>query len=274
MISAKVPPSRSKRNSSRKLIFQFTIEQKSLSSSVSSAFLWVHKRKSKHYKQNEKTLHLEAHDVKSHRGAAEIPISRVMKTKLKAKKSGSEWVMVDVKEIVQHWFNKKTQQHESSNATDSAVRAIVISCLDCDSNTSQLISSRGRLRPFLVIEFEKSRKLNRKKRNAPIDCEGPRPTACCRQSFYVNFTKIGWDWIILPEGFHANFCEGSCESPISLLYGYSLILQEMNRKNLTPIPMCCTPSKMSALSILYFDYHEHIIKTDVSDMRVDECGCS
>lgn len=43
-----------------------------------------------------------------------------------------------------------------------------------------------------------------------VDCDaGGNSSSCCRESFYVNFTHIGWDnWIIQPAGYYANFCKG------------------------------------------------------------------
>lgn len=207
--------------------------------------------------------------MKSHRGDTEVPINRVMRTKLKSKKGGSGWVEVDVKDILKQWFNKTAQQYDSSNTTDSNIRVIEISCLDCESETAHLISSRGRLRPFLVIDLEKPR--SRQKR--AVDCKGPA-RQCCRQELYVNFAKIGWDWILYPAGFRANYCEGSCHSHGSPINGYSYMVQEMTRRGLSQFSICCTPSQMSGVSMLYFDRDENIIKRDVPDMRVDSCGCS
>lgn len=221
---------------------------------------------------NGKTLHLEAHDMKSHSDDTEIAVSRVLRTKVKAEKSGSEWVVVDVKDIVQLWFNKTSQQYKSSNATDSDIRTIEISCLDCEPEAGHLISSRGRLRPFLVIDLDKQRTLNRRKRS--LECKG-KAVECCLRSLYVNFTKIGWDWILYPEGFYANFCDGECNRRIyPLNNGYVYMLQEIKKKNMAQtFKICCSPTKMSGLSLLYFDRDEMVIKGDVPNMRVDSCGC-
>ncbi len=60
-----------------------------------------------------------------------------------------------------------------------------------------------------------------------VDCNG-NSSACCRESFHVNFTTIGkeledlkvshlhlfclligWDnWILQPIGYYANYCKG------------------------------------------------------------------
>ena len=263
---AKVPSSRSKRNSSRKLIFQFKLEQSSLSSSVPSAFLWLHMRKSKRHQLSGKLLHIEALSKKTEREDIKVTKTRVKKEK----KSGSGWIVVDVKNILQHWFNKTAPYF---NATER-LHTLEISCQDCETEVNHLISSRGRLRPLLVIDLEKPKTLSRRRRQ-PIDC-GVRATECCRRSLTVNFTKIGWDWIIFPEEFNANYCEGSCAGQSSPSNTYSFILQELSRKSQNPVKvsMCCTPLKMSPLSLLHFDNDSNLLKTDLSNMKVDTCGCS
>lgn len=268
---AKVPPSRSKRNSSAKLTFQFKVEQNSLSSSVPSALLWMHIRKSRQVEINGKFLHIQARGKETNRGNMEAQDVKVAKSKVKKeKKSGSGWIVIDVKDIVQHWFNKTAPYF---NATERPVHALEISCQDCETETSHLISSRGRLRPFLVIDLEKPKTLSRKKRNSRV-CTSDT-TECCRESLYVNFTEIGWDWIIFPKGFRADYCKGTCENQISPFNAYSYMLQEMARSNKGPkFSICCTPSKMSDLSLIHFDSDENIVKNDLPSMRVEGCGCT
>lgn len=192
-----------------------------------------------------------------------------MTTKVKEEKNESEWVVADVKDIVQLWFNKTAQQCESSNASDSAIFTIEISCVDCESEAGHLISSRGRLRPFLVIDLDKPRTLNRKKRQA-LTCKG-RAVECCRQELYVDFTRIGWDWIAMPRGFYANFCDGECRARSPPFHNYHYVLQQMNQPDLMKV--CCAPSKMLGLSIVYFNSDHDLVKTDLPDMRIDECTC-
>ena len=194
-----------------------------------------------------------------------------MKTRVKKeKKSGAGWIVVDVKDILQHWFNKTAPYF---NATER-LHTLEISCQDCETEVNHLISSRGRLRPLLVIDLEKPKTLSRRRRQS-IDC-GEDSGECCRRRLFVNFTKIGWNWILYPSGFYANYCEGSCQSKISPLNTHSFILQELSRNNKLPLQfsICCTPSKLSPLSLVYFDDDANILKTDLSNMMVSACGCS
>jgi len=90
----------------------------------------------------------------------------------------------------------------------------------------------------------------------------------------VNFKKIGWDWIIFPEGFHANFCDGTCNGIVDPFYSYPYLLQEVSRANKQErVSICCTSTKMSAISVLHFNDDERVMKIDVPNMRVDACGC-
>ena len=274
VFAAKVPPSRSKGNSSGKLIFHFKLDQNTLTSWVPSAFLWLHMRKSNRHKLNGKFLHIEALYKKSEKERTDIPGIRVIRSRMKKeKKSGSGWIIVDIKDVVKHWFNKTALQY---NATDRAVRTLKISCKDCESDISRLISSRGRLRPFLVIDLQKPKSPNRKKRGMEHKCT-ENQVDCCWRSLYINFTKIGWDWILMPKGFDARFCSGRCSN--DRLSNYGAVLRKFISKNpqrsISP-PMCCTPTKMSTLSMLYFDADdsEQIVKKDAPNMKVESCGCS
>lgn len=61
---------------------------------------------------------------------------------------------------------------------------------------------------YLRVEYDDIQ-LNRKKRSVDCDAAG-NSSSCCRESFYVNFTTIGWDnWILQPPGYHASFCKGN-----------------------------------------------------------------
>ena len=40
------------------------------------------------------------------------------------------------------------------------------------------------------------------------------------------------------------------------------------------LSMCCSPKKLTAISMLYLDGSGAIMKTDLNEMVVEECGCS
>uniref|UniRef100_A0A3P8WEA9 Inhibin subunit beta Ab n=1 Tax=Cynoglossus semilaevis TaxID=244447 RepID=A0A3P8WEA9_CYNSE len=95
--------------------------------------------------------------------------------------------------------------------------------------------------------------------------------------------EIGWnDWIIAPSGYHANFCEGDC--PIQLtghsqssLSFHTAIINHYRlgaRGPLENVRSCCVPTRFRAVSMLYYDKEQKIVKKDIKNMVVDECGCS
>lgn len=135
---------------------------------------------------------------------------------------------------------------------------------------------RRHFRPFLVLTTE-SRSKHRGRRHA-YNCEdGIRQ--CCKQSLYVNFEELGWnDWIIYPRGYYANYCMGECvqmRTPDMLAYFHSHVLEEYRIKNpYASITPCCAPTKLSSISLIYFDQNRHIIKADLPKMVVNECGCT
>uniref|UniRef100_A0A8B9KN04 Bone morphogenetic protein 6 n=1 Tax=Astyanax mexicanus TaxID=7994 RepID=A0A8B9KN04_ASTMX len=73
---------------------------------------------------------------------------------------------------------------------------------------------------------QKSRQQNRSRSNHPQEApRGPghtdynssdQKTACRKHELYVSFRELGWqDWIIAPEGYAANYCDGECSFPLN-----------------------------------------------------------
>lgn len=111
---------------------------------------------------------------------------------------------------------------------------------------------------------------HRTKRHLAKDCrENDRQSRCCRYPLRVDFRKFGWDWIIAPDIYEAYYCAGEC--PIGFLpkhphtYIYSLS---------SSYSTCCSPRKLSPLSLLYFDDNKNVIHSIIPNMAVEKCGCS
>ncbi|XP_037075804.1 inhibin beta chain-like, partial [Pollicipes pollicipes] len=119
----------------------------------------------------------------------------------------------------------------------------------------------------------------RRVRRAALDC-GARVTHCCRQRLYVSFQELGWDdWILFPSGYYANYCLGNCASRTPdtfrnfhthVIEGYRVVTGGHGLDGFNP---CCAPTKLSPMSLLYFDADKNIIKRDLPKMVVEECGC-
>lgn len=127
---------------------------------------------------------------------------------------------------------------------------------------------------------------SRSRRGAAEECEDGRrrQRGCCRRSLYVAFKDIGWsDWIIAPPGYQAHYCQGQCSlvGAAGAAGGagsfHGAVLAHLRLRGSGPpggMRSCCVPTRLRPLSLLYYDQEQNIIKRDVQDLVVEECGCS
>ncbi|MEQ2298797.1 hypothetical protein AMECASPLE_009053 [Ameca splendens] len=100
---------------------------------------------------------------------------------------------------------------------------------------------------------------------------------CRKVDLHVDFHQIGWgSWIVFPKRYNAYRCEGSCPSPLgeglnptNHAYMQSLLKHYHPDRVVSP---CCTPTKMSPMSMLYYENGEMLLRHH-EDMIVVECGC-
>ncbi|KAF7692827.1 inhibin subunit beta Ab [Silurus meridionalis] len=137
-------------------------------------------------------------------------------------------------------------------------------------------------RPFLMVVLHPAEERQHRRNKRGLECEG-NMRACCKRHFYVNFKEIGWsDWIIAPSGYHANYCEGECPGHAASMAGtalsfHSTVINHYRMRGYSPfagIRSCCVPTRFRAMSMLYFNEEQKIIKKDIQNMIVEECGCS
>lgn len=137
-------------------------------------------------------------------------------------------------------------------------------------------------RPFLVVVLRTREDPMQRRVKRGLECDG-KMRVCCKRQFYVNFKDIGWnDWIIAPSGYHANYCEGDCPNHMVSLSGSSLsfhstVINHYRMRGYSPfqnIKSCCVPTRLRAMSMLYYNEEQKIIKKDIQNMIVEECGCS
>ncbi|XP_076838124.1 inhibin subunit beta Ab [Brachyhypopomus gauderio] len=137
-------------------------------------------------------------------------------------------------------------------------------------------------RPFLMVALRPAEEARRRRAKRGLECDGKVRT-CCKRQFYVNFRDIGWnDWIIAPSGYHANYCEGECPSHVASVAGsalsfHSTVINHYRMRGYSPfssIRSCCVPTRLRAMSMLYYNEEQKIVKKDIQNMIVEECGCS
>ncbi|XP_059200719.1 inhibin subunit beta Ab [Centropristis striata] len=137
-------------------------------------------------------------------------------------------------------------------------------------------------RPFLMVALRPGEEATQRRVKRGLECDG-KIRLCCKRQFYVNFKDIGWnDWIIAPSGYHANYCEGDCPNHMASFSGSSLsfhstVINHYRMRGYGPFQntkSCCVPTRLRAMSMLYYNEEQKIIKKDIQNMIVDECGCS
>lgn len=110
----------------------------------------------------------------------------------------------------------------------------------------------------------------RKKRSAALDCgESDDEMRCCRYPLKVNFTTFGWNFIVAPQYFDAYFCNGECNVGYLEKYTHTHIASLS-----TSAKPCCSPQKLSPLTLLYFDVSMKLMYSTIPNMSVEKCSCS
>lgn len=191
-----------------------------------------------------------------------------------------------------HTFSVLAAVQAMLENVEDAVLSLRVSCPLCASAGATLFLMSSSLerkqqgqshRPFLVavVQQKDSGDLRRRKKRG-LECD-EEIQVCCKRQLYINFKDIGWnDWIIAPSGYHANYCEGECPSHVasiasSTLSFHSTVISHYRMRGYSPfqnLHSCCIPTRLRAMSMLYYNEEQKIIKKDIQNMVVEECGCS
>ncbi|XP_034428316.1 inhibin subunit beta Aa [Hippoglossus hippoglossus] len=203
---------------------------------------------------------------------------------------------VDTRRSGWHTFPVSAAVQALLESTESTTLSLRVSCPLCadagatvilvsgSSETSQRTNQREQShRPFLMaVVRQGDGSDSRRRRKRGLECDG-KVRVCCKRQFYVNFKDIGWnDWIIAPPGYHANYCEGECPSHVASITGstlsfHSTVISHYRMRGHSPfqnLRSCCVPTRLRAMSMLYYNEEQKIIKKDIQNMIVEECGCS
>ncbi|KAK1876679.1 Growth/differentiation factor 8 [Dissostichus eleginoides] len=188
---------------------------------------------------------------------------RVRSLKIEADASAGSWQSIDIKSLLQAWLRQPESNYSIEiNAFDSTGEDLAV--------TSAEPGEEG-LQPFIEVKILDNPK--RSRRDSGLNCdEDSSETRCCLYPLTVDFEEFGWDWIIAPKRYRANYCSGECEFMHLQQYPHAHLVNKANpRGSAGP---CCTPTKMSAINMLYFNRKEQIIYGKIPSMVVDHCGCS
>ncbi|CAL8387476.1 inhibin beta B chain [Gadus morhua] len=187
------------------------------------------------------------------------------------KRSG--WHTFPLSDAVRAVFSKGGRRQDLEVRCDGCETAGVLPVLVDAADPSH--------RPFLVVRARQGEGKHRIRKRG-LECDGSSGGLCCRQQFYIDFRLIGWnDWIIAPAGYYGNYCEGSCPAYMAGVPGsassfHTAVVNQYRMRGMSPgsVSSCCIPTKLSTMSMLYFDDEYNIVKRDVPNMIVEECGCA
>ncbi|XP_066544019.1 growth/differentiation factor 8 [Amia ocellicauda] len=235
----------------------FSFSPKIQPNRIVNAQLWIHLRPS----AEPATVFLQISRLKpATDGNRHI---RIRSLKLDVTAGTSSWQSVDVKQVLQVWLKQpETNRGIEINALDAKGKDLAV--------TSAEPGEEG-LQPFMEVKISEIPK--RMRRDSGLDCDENSPESrCCRYPLTVDFEDFGWDWIIAPKRYKANYCSGECEYMHLQKHPHHHLVNKANpRGSAGP---CCTPTKMSPINMLYFNRKEQIIYGKIPSMVVDRCGCS
>lgn len=185
--------------------------------------------------------------------------------KVEIKPRKHNWVTVDIRKLVNEWFRNPHKNYGLVvQAYDNEGRQLVVTTKHPAAETSMM--------PFIEVRTMDESK-RRTKRMIGLNCdEKSNEIRCCRYPLTVDFEEFGWDWIIAPKKYEANYCSGECPFVFLQKYPHTHLVQQANPSG--SAGPCCAPRKMSPISMLYFDEDLNIIYGLLPGMVVERCGCS
>lgn len=180
---------------------------------------------------------------------------------------------------LESWKKCKLPSHSfmSSVATENAIILEVINT-QSESNADIAVGVNKDEQPILIIRIDVKKESPRRSRS--ITCT-ESITSCCKENFFLNFSTIGWDnWILHPDGYDANFCRGTCLNDFSntrFIHSAILLRYIADNRGIAEqigLNMCCSPSVMSSISIIYRDEEGQMYYKRIDDMKVEACNCA
>ncbi|KAJ8000015.1 hypothetical protein DPEC_G00200430 [Dallia pectoralis] len=102
--------------------------------------------------------------------------------------------------------------------------------------------------------------------------------ACKKHELYVSFSDLGWkDWVLAPTGYSAFYCDGECLYPLGSCMNatnHAMIQLVVHLLKPDEVPKaCCAPTKLSPISVLFYDDNNNVILKKHRNMVVKTCGC-
>ena len=174
---------------------------------MESVSLWVYKLRDQRdeYNQTITISELAPYGVKKEKFRAR----RMVTYKITDLEHG--WLRFDIKPTFTRWVNKPHKNF-----------GLKVSCKTCGRpRRDGPIATKQKLKPFLVVKMRRRRRCRRKRQ--VNTCDSSITQRCCRETFTVVFSRIGWNWIRYPLSYTANYCKGSCGKLLLCVYMFYLL---------------------------------------------------
>ncbi|KAJ8377721.1 hypothetical protein AAFF_G00254550 [Aldrovandia affinis] len=275
--------------------FRFDLTQIPDGEAVTAAEFRVYKDRS-HARYENNTLKVSIYQVIKEYPNKDAETFLLDSKKLRASDGG--WLVFDITATSNHWvLNPQQNMGLQLSVETMDGRSINI-------KSAGIVGRNGpqAKQPFLVAFFKASEVLLRsvratggKKKNQNRNKSGgqqetsrvhkggdqntsEQKQACKKHELYVSFRDLGWqDWIIAPEGYAAFYCDGECSFPLNAhmnATNHAIVqtLVHLMFPDNVPKP-CCAPTKLNAISVLYFDDSSNVILKKYRNMVVRSCGC-
>uniref|UniRef100_A0A8C4IAX6 Bone morphogenetic protein 8a n=1 Tax=Dicentrarchus labrax TaxID=13489 RepID=A0A8C4IAX6_DICLA len=227
-----------------------------------------------------RTLHISVYEIQRENRHREPELVLLDMQSVPAGQEG--WLAFDVTTASNHWL-----LHPRSNL---GIRLYVETEEDRSLSAGWigLVGRRGprSKQPFMVTFFRESQvpcrppravKSHPRKKKPKYDL--PVPSAPCKKhELYVSFSDLGWkDWVLAPTGYSAYYCDGECFYPLGSCMNatnHALIQQVVHLLKPDEVPKaCCAPTKLSPISVLFYDDNNNVILKKHRNMVVKTCGC-
>ena len=101
---------------------------------------------------------------------------------------------------------------------------------------------------------------------------------CGKRGLRVSFKDLQWnDWIIAPDGYSADYCQGVCSFPLQShdnATNHAVVQTLVHLMNPMEVDKpCCAPIQLSGISVLYLDENTNVVLKKYQNMVVNTCGC-
>ncbi|XP_017490343.1 PREDICTED: uncharacterized protein LOC108378530 isoform X4 [Rhagoletis zephyria] len=185
---------------------------------------------------------------------------KLVESSLRIPAGSGQWVQFEIKHMPANWLNQNAASMTLAiKVQEPWMRSFLV--IDAEDNQNKQF-------PLHIEAFIKQPR--RRKRSTSLDCqESDHEVRCCRYPLKVNFTNFGWNFVVAPTSFDAYFCNGECK--VGYLEQYTHTHIASLTTSATP---CCSPTKMSPLSLLYFDQDHNLVLSTIPNMSVEKCSCS